>query len=207
MKLDTMKLYDGGRVPNARRVRMYLAEKGIELPMVPVDLGAKEHLAPAFLKKNPAGRVPVLELADGTIITESLAICRYFEALYPEPPLFGTTPLEQAQVVMWNRKVEFEFYLPVSNVFRHLNPSMADYEDQVPEWGEASRPKALGGMAMLNARLLHGPYIAGDHFSVADILAFITVEFLKAARLSVPDAMTALIEWHARIAARPSAKA
>jgi glutathione S-transferase len=202
-----MKLYDGGRVPNARRVRMYLAEKGIEVPMVPVDLGAKEHLAPAFLKKNPAGRVPVLELDDGTIITESMAICRYFEALHPEPPLFGTTPLEQALVVMWMRKAEFEFYQPVAYTFRHLNPAMADYEDQVPEWGEASRSRALGGMATLNARLLHSPYIAGDHFSVADIVAFITLEFMKVAKLTVPEAMTALAAWHARIAARPSAKA
>ena len=201
-----MKLYDGGRVPNARRVRMYLAEKGIEVPMVPVDLGNKEHLTPAFLKKNPAGSVPVLELEDGTIITESLAICRYFEALHPEPPLFGTTPLEQALVVMWNRKAEFELFQPVAYTFRHLNPAMADYEDQVPEWGEASRARALGGMATLNARLLHSAYIAGDHFSVSDIVAFTTVEFMKVAKLSVPDAMTALIAWHARIAARPSAK-
>lgn len=202
-----MKLYDGGRVPNARRVRMYLAEKGIEVPMVPVDLGNKEHLTPAFLKKNPAGSVPVLELDDGTIITESLAICRYFEALHPEPPLFGTTPLEQALVVMWNRKAEFELFQPVAYTFRHLHPAMADYEDQVPEWGEASRARALGGMATLNARLLHSAFIAGDHFSVADIVAFTTVEFMKVAKLSVPDAMTALTAWHARIAARPSAKA
>ncbi|MCA0405090.1 MAG: glutathione S-transferase family protein [Proteobacteria bacterium] len=202
-----MKLYDGGKVPNARRVRMYLAEKGITVDTVPVDVGAKEHLSQAFLKKNPAGRVPVLELDDGTIITESVAICRYFEALHPTPALFGTTPLEQAMVVMWLRKAEFEFYLPVAYAFRHLHPAMADFEEQVSEWGEANRPRALAGMATLNARLSHVPYLAGDHFSIADIIAFITVDFLKPAKLAVPDAMTYLKDWYARVAARPSAGA
>jgi glutathione S-transferase len=203
-----MKLYDGGRVPNARRVRMYLAEKGLSVPLVPVDLGTKEHQSESFLKRNPAGRVPVLELDDGTILTESIAICRYFEALHPHPPLFGSTPLEQAQVEMWTRKAEFEFYMPVAHAFRHLHPAMATYEvPQVKEWGEASRPKALAGMAMLNARLAHSLYLAGDHFSIADIVAFITLDFMKPAKLSVPEAMTHLLAWQAKIAARPSAGA
>lgn len=202
-----MKLYDGGKVPNARRVRMFLAEKGISVETVPVDVGAGEHLSPAFKKKNPAGRVPVLELDDGTIITESVAICRYFEALNPTPPLFGATALEQAMVVMWLRKAEFEFYMPVSYAFRHLHPAMADFEEQVSEWGEANRPKALAGMATLNARLSHAPFLAGDHFSIADIIAYITVDFLKPAKLEVPDAMTYLKDWYARVAARPSARA
>jgi glutathione S-transferase len=203
-----MRLYDGGRVPNARRVRIFLSEKGITLPLVPVDLGKKEHQTPEFLARNPLGRVPVLELEDGTFLSESIAICRYLEALHPEPALFGTTPLQQAQVEMWNRRVEFELYIPVQAVFRHLHPGMAGYEvPQIPQWGEVNKPRVLEFLTMLDAHCAQSPFIAGDFFSIADISAFITVDFMKAARLAVPEHLPHLRRWHAACAARPSASA
>ena len=126
-----MKLYDGGRAPNPRRVRIFLAEKGIEIPLESVDLGALEHKSETFTALNPLQRLPVLTLDDGTVITESIAICRYFEALRSEPPLFGRGALEVALVEMWNRRVELNLYAAVSAVFRHLHPAMRRWHAQV----------------------------------------------------------------------------
>ena len=130
-----MKLYDGGRAPNPRRVRIFLAEKGMSVPVERIDLAALEHKSAEFTALNPLQRVPVLVLDDGTVITESIAICRYFEGLRPEPPLFGRGALEEALVEMWNRRVELNLYQAVSAVFRHLHPSMKDMEAQVPAMG------------------------------------------------------------------------
>jgi glutathione S-transferase len=130
-----MKLYDGGRAPNPRRTRVFLAEKGIKLPMVQVDLGAMEHMSAAFAAINPIKRVPALVLDDGTVITESIAICRYFEALQPDPPLFGCGAREIARVEMWNRRLELHLLFPVSHVFRNSHPAMKAMEvPQVPAW-------------------------------------------------------------------------
>src|SRR5438034_4762914 len=126
--VDAMKLYDGGRAPNPRRVRIFLAEKGMSVPIEPVDLGALEHKTPAYAAINPLQRVPALVLDDGTVITESIAICRYFEALQPDPPLFGRGALEIAQVEMWNRRLELHFLLPVAHVFRNSHPAMKEME-------------------------------------------------------------------------------
>src|ERR1051325_8423135 len=121
-----MKLYDGGRSPNPRRVRIFLAEKGISLPPIEaVDLGSLQHKAPAYAAVNPLQRTPALEFDDGTVLTESIAICRYFEELNPEPPLFGTGPLDRARVEMWQRRLEFGLLGAVASVFRHLHPAMA----------------------------------------------------------------------------------
>ena len=138
-----MKLYDGGKAPNPRRVRIFLAEKGLPLPeLVAVDLGKAENLGPAFSAKNPWQRVPVLELDDGTLISESVAICRYFEELHPEPALFGRGARERALVEMWQRRLEFGVYLAEQAVFRHLHPAMAQAEvPQIAAWGEANKPK------------------------------------------------------------------
>ncbi|HUN12410.1 MAG TPA: glutathione S-transferase [Rhabdaerophilum sp.] len=203
-----MKLYDGGRVPNARRVRIFLAEKGISVPMVPVDLGKKEHRSEEFTARNPLQRVPVLELDDGTVLTESVAICRYFEALHPEPALFGTGALGKALVEMWNRRAEFELYLAVQAAFRHLHPGMAGYEvPQVAEWGEVNKGRAIEAMRLFDRQLAANRFVAGADFSIADITAFVSVEFLKAARLSVPDDMKHLARWRDEVAARPGAAA
>src|ERR671921_803365 len=140
----SMKLYDAGRAPNPRRVRIFLAEKGISVPLVPLDLNRLEHRTPSYAAINPLRQSPALELDDGTVIAESVAICRYFEELRPEPPLFGTTPLERAQVEMWQRRMEFGLLGPVAAAFRHLHPAMAPMEvPQVAAWGESNKPKVL----------------------------------------------------------------
>src|SRR5579872_6844595 len=182
MARGSMKLYDGGRAPNPRRVRVYLAEKGITVPVEPVDLGTRAHKSAEFTAINPLQRVPALVLDDGAVITESVAICRYFEALYPQPPLFGRGAKEMALVEMWNRRVELNLYTAVSAVFRHLHPSMKELEDQVPEWGEANKPRALNFLGFLDRELKDRAFIATDHYTIADITALICVDFMKPAK-------------------------
>lgn len=203
-----MKLYDGGRAPNPRRVTLYLAEKGITVERVPVDMGQLEHKSDLLSTKNPLQRLPILELDDGTILTETIAICRYFEELYPEPPLFGTGALERAQVEMWQRRVELNFFLPVAFAFRHTHPAMKEWEvPQMPEWGEANRPKAQEFLVLLNDALESRPYIAGEHFSVADITAYITVGFMKPAKIAMPEGLDHVQRWYASVSERPAMKA
>jgi glutathione S-transferase len=158
-----MKLYDGGRAPNPRRVRIFLAEKGVSVPMEPVNLGALEHKTQAYTAINPLQRVPALVLDDGTVITESMAICRYFEASRPEPPLFGHGGREAALVEMWNRRLELNLYEAVAAVFRHLHPAMREMESQVPAWGEANKPRVSKFLALLDRELADRLYVAGDH--------------------------------------------
>jgi glutathione S-transferase len=201
-------LYDGGRAPNPRRVRIFLKEKGIEVPIQPVDLAAMEHKSPVYRAVNPLQRVPALELDDGTILTESIAICRYFEALHPEPALFGRTPLEIATIEMWQRRIELHLMLGIAQVFRHLHPGMKEFEvPQVPEWGEANKPRVLEFLGILDRELANRRYVAGDQYSVADITGLIAVDFLRAARLPLPAELANVARWHAELAARPSASA
>src|SRR5439155_5109523 len=160
-KSERMKLYDGGRAPNPRRVRIFLAEKGASVAMEPVDLGTLEHKTPAYTAINPLQRVPALMLDDGTVITESMAICRYFEFSHPQPPMFGTGALEQAMVEMWNRRLEQHLYFPVSQVFRHLHPAMRATEvPQVAAWGEANKPRVAEFLPILDRQLETRPYVA-----------------------------------------------
>ncbi|MDX8434384.1 glutathione S-transferase [Mesorhizobium abyssinicae] len=203
-----MKLFDGGRAPNPRRVRVFLAEKGIEVPLVPVDMGALEHKQQAVSSRNPLQRLPVLELDDGTIITESVAICRYFEELYPEPPLFGQGALGKAKVEMWQRRIELNLLSSVAQAFRHIHPAMKEWEvPQVPEWGEANKPKAVEFLKLLDAELAQREFAAGDSFSIADITGLIAIDFMKPARIRVPEECTNVLRWHAAISSRPSAAA
>ncbi|MDV2964855.1 glutathione S-transferase [Nitratireductor aquimarinus] len=203
-----MKLYDGGRAPNPRRVRIFLAEKGIEVPTVPVDMGALEHKSETLTRLNPLQRLPVLELDDGTVLTETVAICRYFEALHPEPALFGKGALGMAQVEMWQRRVEMHLFFPVAQAFRHLHPAMKDWEvPQVGEWGEANKPRALEFLTYLNAELADRPFIAGDDYSIADITGLSSVDFMKLARISIPDGLDHVMRWYHTVAGRPSAQA
>ena len=203
-----MQLFDGGRVPNARRVRIFLSEKGLSVPIVPVDLGKSEHKSSEYLAKNPLGRVPMLELDDGTVITESIAICRYFEELHPTPPLFGTGALGKAQVEMWNRRAELELYFAIQAVFRHLHPGMAAFEvPQIAAWGEVNKEHAVSAMALLDAQLENNRVLAGETYSVADITAQVSVDFLRASKLSMPANLPHLARWHAEVSARPSATA
>lgn len=203
-----MKLYDGGRAPNPRRVRIFLAEKGIDVPIVPVDMGALEHKSETLTRLNPLQRLPVLELDDGTVLTETVAICRYFEALHPEPALFGRGALGMAQVEMWQRRVEMHLFFPIAQAFRHLHPAMKDWEvPQVGEWGEANKPRALEFLTYLNAELADRPFIAGDDYSIADITGLSSVDFMKLARISIPDGLDHVMRWYHTVAGRPSAQA
>ena len=202
-----MKLYDGGRAPNPRRVRVFLAEKGIKIPTEQVDLGALAHKAASFTAINPLQRVPALVLDDGTILAESIAICRYIEGLRPEPPLFGRGALEEALVEMWNRRVELNLYQAVSAVFRHLHPSMKEMEAQVPEWGEANRPRVFEFLALLDRELKDRMFIAGDHYTVADITALVAVDFMRPAKLIMPEEFVNLRRWHGQVGERTSASA
>lgn len=203
-----MKLYDGGRAPNPRRTRVFLAEKAIDVPLVPVDMGAMGHRSMEIRGLNPFQRLPVLELDDGTVITESVAISRYFEELHPEPALFGRGAVGRAQVEMWNRRVELHLLSAVSAAFRHTHPAMVEWEvPQVAEWGEANRPKALAAMKIMDDQLATNEFIAGSEFSIADITLLISIDFLKPAKIPMPEELTHLRRWHAAVSSRPSAKA
>ena len=203
-----MKLYNTRVAPNPRRVRIFLAEKGVSIDTVEVDLGKMEHKAPDYVAVNPLQRTPALELDDGTVITESIAICRYFEELHPEPPLFGTDALEKARVEMWQRRLEFGLLGTVASVFRHLHPAMAEMEvPQVAAWGETNRPRVIEFLRFLDGELAGRDYAAGDRFSVADITGLVGLDFMKPAKLSLPDELANVRRWHERLSARPSAQA
>jgi glutathione S-transferase len=203
-----MKLFDGGRAPNPRRVRVFLVEKGIEVPLVPVDMGALEHRSAAVTQRNPLQRLPVLELDDGTILTESVAICRYFEELHPEPALFGRGALGRAQVEMWQRRLEFNLFGTVAQAFRHIHPAMKGWEvPQVPEWGEANKAKAVEFLHLFDHELATREFAAGDTYSIADITGLIAVDFMKPARIKMPEECTNVERWYAAVSARPSAAA
>ncbi len=203
-----MKLYDGGRAPNPRRVRIFLAEKGIDVPLETVDMAAMGHKSDLVSERNPLQRLPFLELDDGTIIAESVAICRYFEELHPEPALFGTGAVERALVEMWQRRMEFHFLLPVAQAFRHIHPAMKEWEvPQVAEWGEANKPKAVDFLLLLDSHLANSHFIAGDRYSIADITGLVAIDFMKPARIEVPDELANVKRWFSEVSARPSAKA
>lgn len=203
-----MKLYDGGRAPNPRRVRIFLSEKGISVPLEQVDIGKREHKTPEYTALNPMQRIPSLVLDDGTVISESIAICRYFEAMRPEPRLFGRDPVESGLVEMWQRRVEFDLLGAIAAAFRHSHPFMAELEvPQVPAWGEANRPRVASFLTILDSHLAKNEFLAGDYFSVADITGLIAVDFMKLPKIPMPDGLANVARWHAALAARPSASA
>ena len=203
-----MKLYNSNFAPSPRRVRIFLAEKGVSIPRVEVDLGKLEHKRPEFSALNPFQTIPILELDDGTLISESIAICRYIEELCPEPNLFGATELERAMVEMWQRRLEWRLFLPIAQAFRHSHPRMAEMEDpQIPGWAAANRPKALQAMALVDEALCDRPFIAGDRFTVADITGLVALDFAKPARITIPTELSNLNRWLQTLAARPSAAA
>jgi glutathione S-transferase len=203
-----MKLYDGGRAPNPRRVRIYLAEKGIDVPKEPVDLGALQHKSAAFTALNPVQRLPVLVLDDGTVIAESIAICRYFEALQPDPTLFGRNAMEIARIEMWNRRLELHLLFSVSHVFRHTHPAMKELEvPQVPAWAEANKPRIAAFLDILDRELERHPFVAGDRYSVADITGLVAIDLMKPAKLALPNEFGNVRRWHKDVSSRPSASA
>jgi glutathione S-transferase len=207
-----MKLYQSDGSPNSRRVRIFLAEKAVSMPIVPVDLGAKEQFSDAYAAINPRRVVPTLVLDDGTAIGEVPAIQRYLEEVYREPPLLGVTPKIKALVTMWERRVELEGFAPVMEAVRNAVPGLKnraiagphDYE-QIPALVERSRQRVRNFYADFNARLADVPFAAGDEFSVADITAVVTADFAaKAAGLPIADEHTALKRWYDSVSARAS---
>jgi len=210
-----MKLYDFKLAPNPRRVRMFLAEKGVEAPLVEVNTRERQQFADWFLKINPYGTIPVLELDDGTCIAESVAICRYFEEIQPDPPLMGRDARDSAVIEMWNRRAEFEGYLPAAEAIRNNLPMFADRGlpgqpsgvPQIPELAERGKASLGRFFANLDARLAESRFLAGDAFTIADITAFITIEFAKRAEVEPPEDRVHLARWRSEVAARPSAAA
>ena len=203
-----MKLYDFKTGPNPRRVRIFLAEKGIEVPLVHVDIMKREQKAPEFLEKNPIGSIPVLELDDGTCISESVAICRYFEEVHPQPPLFGRTPVEKAQIEMWLRRVELNFMVPVGMVWIHGHPLTAPLVKQIPEAADQNRKRTQIGYQLLNTQLADNTFVAGDDYSVVDAVLLASLDFANGL-VGVPydETLTHLKRWHDAVSARPSATA
>ncbi len=204
-----MKILETRQAPNPRHVRIFLAEKGIhDVTFEQVDLMKGDLKTPEFSKLNPTQRVPVLILDDGTAISETMAICRYFEELKPEPALFGHSAIGRANVEMWNRRIELGLLGHVSQAFRHLHPAMAKLEvPQVKDWGEANKIKALEALAMLDQQLASNQFVAGDAYTVADVTTLVAVDFMKPARLAVPDDLANVKRWYAEVSARPSAGA
>ncbi len=204
-----MKLYGAPMpAPNPRRVRVYLAEKGIALDETPVNLMKGEHKSPEHMARNSLGQVPTLELDDGTTISETVAICRYFEEAHPEgPSLFGRTPVEKANVEMWIRRVEFRLMTPVGNFWRHAHPRTAALLKQYKDFGESNREAYAAAQAWLDGELKDRKFIAGEGYSMADICALSTVDFATWIGLELDPKNKNLAAWHARVSERPSAKA
>jgi len=202
-----MKIYDTQGAPNPRRVRVFLAEKGIQVPYEQVDIGKAANRQPDFLKINPLAGVPVLELDDGTHIAESVAICRYFEELQPEPPLFGVGAKGRALVEMWNRRIELAVMIPIADAFRQRHDFFKGRIRQVPEYAEAQRLTAGERLAWLDGELANRRFIAGDEYSIADITALIAVDFGRVSKIAIQPDQKNLARWHAEVSSRPSAKA
>ncbi len=202
-----MLLHDLTPGMHPRRVRIFLAEKGLSLPRREVDAAGRANQTPEFLRLNPLGRLPVLELDDGSTVTESLAICRYLEALHPEPPLMGRTAREAAQVEMWTLRMEFELSRPIAEVFLHGSEFYRGRVEQVPEVAQHARSRALAAMAWLDGELAGREFIAGPAYSMADIVAQCALVLGKAVGLRVPPEMTHLARWFAAVSARPTARA
>ena len=203
-----MKILEQRTAPNPRRVRIFLAEKGIAVPYELHDMAKGDLKTPEFSRLNPMQRVPVLVLDDGTAISETMAICRYFEETHPTPALMGTGAEERATIEMWNRRMELGLMSHVAMAFRHSHPSMATLEvPQIKEWGEANKPKAQAILVIMDAELADRSFIAGNTFSVADITALCAVDFMRPARVDRPAGLKHLERWHAEVSTRPSAKA
>jgi len=202
-----MKLYDSRTAPNPRRVRIFLAEKGISVPVEEVDIVSAQNRSAEFRAKNVMGTLPVLELDDGTTIAESVAICRYFEELQPEPPLMGTDAKDRALVEMWQRRMEYEVFLPITQVFRNGHAFFKGRIPQVPEYGEVCRKHAEQRLEWLDGVLADRPFVAGERYTIADITALCAIDFGRVSNIRVTPEQPNLARWHAVVSSRPSAKA
>lgn len=202
-----MKIFETNSTPNGRRVRVFLAEKGVDIEYVQVDIVSGENLSPEFLSKNPGGRIPVLELDDGSYISESVAICRYFEELDNTTALMGSTPEEKGRVEMWQRLVEFNLLGNVAGCFRNVTGYFKDRETPVKEWGEVCGQQALKFYDVLEHQLGQCQYVAGDSYSIADITTLCTIDFARVMKLNPSEEHSNIKRWYDEVSSRPSAKA
>jgi glutathione S-transferase len=203
-----MKIYDFAFAPNPRRLRIFVAEKGLKIPTEQVDLATGKNRTPEMLAKNPAGGLPFVELDDGTHLAESVAICRYLEGLHPEPNLMGKDSREQAFIEMWNRRVELNLFAAAARAFQHTNELFKARIKQFPEYGATQRDTVAQQFKWLDAQIGNKPFIAGDRFTIADITAEVAVDFgVQAAGVPMDPALKNLGRWHQSVSSRPSAKA
>jgi glutathione S-transferase len=202
-----MKIHESHNAPNPRRVRIFLAEKGLQVPYEEVDIVKAVNRGEEFRKKNPLGTVPVLELDDGTFISESVAICRYFEEVQPQPPLFGADTKQRALVEMWNRRMEFNILQPIADAFRQRHDFFKGRIRQLAGYAEVQRLNAEDGLNWLNRELASRRFIAGDQFSIADITAVVAIDFGRVSKIAIRPDQTNLARWHTEVSARPSSTA
>lgn len=209
--LPGMKLYnESDPAPNPRRVRIFLKEKGIDLELVPTPLMKRAHKSPEHLARNPLGQVPVLELDDGSHLSESVSICRYLEELHPEPNLFGRDAKERATIDMWIRRVEFRLMMPLGQVWVHAHPFTAAvaaqaFGRQFKDFGEANRKVFAGACRLIDREIADREFIAAARHTMADIVAQTTFDFARFIGVDIPDECAVLRAWYARVRARPSA--
>jgi glutathione S-transferase len=202
-----MKIYDVTNAPNPRRVRIFLAEKGIQVPLEQVDIRARVNRQAAFREKNPLGTVPVLELDDGTCISESVAICRFFEELQPDPPLFGVGAQERAEVEMWNRRVELTLWNAIGMVWLHGSPLTAAVVSQIPENVQPNRERAAHFFRVLDQALAARPFIVSERFSIADISALCSIDFARIVDIRPDSQLVHIARWQRDVSSRDSARA
>lgn len=202
-----MLIYDTKTAPTPRRVRIFLAEKNIDIDYVQVDIVAGENISSEMRAKNPMGKVPILELDDGTCIAESDAICTYFEAIQPEPSLLGETPLEKGVIAQWARQVEFGLFMQVGMCFQHSTGYFKDRMTPVPEFGKQAGINASKFLHLLDKRLSENAFIAGDKFSIADITAFCAIDFARVVDIRPSEEHQHLLRWFKETKDRPSSKA
>ena len=202
-----MKLHDSAMAPNPRRVRIFLAEKGIEVPTVQVDLGKAENREPPFLALNPLGGVPILELDDGSVIAESVAICLYFEETQPEPCLMGTGATERAHIEMWQRRAELVLLNNVAGCFRNTHAFFKGRIPQVPEYGEVCKQAAISSLPFFDNALSTSEFLAGDTYTIADITALVALDFGRVSDIRVEPEHKNLTRWYEAVSSRASAKA
>ena len=203
-----VRLYNHSQAPNPRRVRIFAAEKGIELSLEDVDVLAGQSRTPEFLAKNSSGGVPVLELDDGSYLSESVAICRFLEGLHPEPNLLGRDLREQAEIEMWNRRMELELFAAIGRTIQNTSPIFQGRFKQFPDYGEAQRIVVYQRLERMDRELNGHQFVAGDRFTIADITALVAIDIGgRLADIKIAPELAHLIRWHQMVSSRPSAKA
>lgn len=209
-----MKFYDYSAAPSPRRVRIFMAEKGLDIPTVQVDLRKGEHLAEPFRSLNPWCTVPVLELDDGSTLSEAVAVCRYLEETHPEPPLMGVDARDRAVVAMWEHRFEIDGFLAVTEAFRNHAKGLAgraltgpEGVEQIPELVQRGRARVERFFTALDTQLTHHPFVAGERYTIADITAQVAVDYAGWIKMSLPEDHRHAADWHRRVSQRPSASA